>query len=690
MAAKLVYSPRMLDRVAWIVVAAAVAACSGGSAGKGGGAPVGPPDRAVEAPPGDPPRAGIRTLEADETVTLPSGATFTASAGWTVEVRSDLVVLTGPEGDLTAAYVEVEAVDRAAAITAAWSRWKPDFELSPAAEQDFPPREGWDAIGQVVYVTPSAEQRLVVAVGRRKGETWYVLMADGKQAAFSRRGAQLGTAVESLEAPGVEKESFVGKTAHPLDAARLAELEKFIEEGRVAAKVPGCAIAIVQGGKIVFEKGFGVRQLGKPAKVTPRTLFMIGSVGKSLTTLMIARLVEAKKFGWDTPVIEVLPQFGLGDELTTREVKMRHTACACTGMPRQDFEMLFEGAVTPEERLASLKTMKPTTRFGETFQYSNLMVSAGGFAAGHSHAPGKKLGPAYDDAMQKLVFEPLGMKSTTFDFRKVAKADHAVPHPRDLRGEPRPMPIGAERWVLPVRPAGGTWSSVHDMARVLLLELGSGTLDGVRIIGEEYLLERRNPQIKISDDASYALGLTVGKTHGQLPAVNHGGGTGGFNTWFMFLPEHAVGMVIVSNASGAGQFNGAVERRLLEILFDGRPEAKEDLTSAIALAEKQRADDWKLIEEKPEAAWFEQYAGAWSAPGLGRIKLRNGKKTAILDAGEWKVPVGKMTDRDGTVKLITTGGMLPGIELIPREQDGRTVLVLDAAQQAYVFERTRP
>jgi len=250
-------------------------------------------------------------------------------------------------------------------------------------------------------------------------------------------------------------------------------------------------------------------------------------------------------------------------------------------------------------------------------------------------------------------------------------------------------PLDAERWVLPVRPAGGTWSSVHDMARVLLLELGRGKLDGKQVIAEDVLLARRQPQVKINDDASYGLGLAVGKTHGQLPVVNHGGGTGGFTTWFMFLPEHDVGMVMVSNASGAGAFNSAVERRLLEILFDGRPEAKDNLTAAVALIDKQLADDWKLIQADPDPAWFKTYAGAWTAPGLGRIELRTDKGKAVVDAGEWKAPVGKLTDRDGTVKLITTGGIIPGIALIPRQQDGRTVLVLEAGQQSYVFERAK-
>jgi len=137
---------------------------------------------------------------------------------------------------------------------------------------------------------------------------------------------------------------------------------------------------------------------------------MIGSITKPMTTLMEATLVDAGTFRWETPVTAVLPSFALGDPETTKKVAMWHMSCACTGMPRQDMEDIFEfEGVTPEQRIASMKTMKPTTAFGDTFQYSNLMVSAGGFASAHAFDPKRSLGDAYDAAMHDKVFEPIGM-----------------------------------------------------------------------------------------------------------------------------------------------------------------------------------------------------------------------------------------------------------------------------------------
>jgi CubicO group peptidase (beta-lactamase class C family) len=628
-----------------------------------------------------------RTLAADEKVTTASGATFTASAGWTVEERPEGITLVAPEGDLRVTQVEVAEPDRDTAVAAAWKRIDPSFALKVAQAQDLPAREGWDAIAQIVYVT--APTRLVAAFARRKGSSWFVALVDGSSAAADRRGAQMFTAIRSLRAKGLEKESFAGKTAHALDATRLAELDRFIEDARVATGVPGAAVAVVQGGKVVLAKGYGVKTRGAKGKVGPRTLFMIGSITKPLTSLMMARLVDRKLFAWDTPVTEILPSFALGDAATTRALQMKHTICACTGMPRQDLEFIFEyGKVSPEDRLASMKTMMPTTHFGETFQYSNLMVSAGGFAAAHVRSPKRKLYPAYEEAMRELVFRPLGMKSTTFDFKRVAHGDHASPHPRDLRGEPIALAIESEAWTVPVAPAGATWSNVEDMARVIELELGKGKLGGVQVVSEEQLLARRVPQVKISDEASYGLAWAVTREH-DVDAIGHDGGTVGFNTLLQILPQHGVGIIVLTNTGDAGAFLGAVNRRLVEILFDGAPEAKQILATRVKLDAEARTEEMKLIGEA-DAAWFDPLIGAWTTPGLGRIELRRDRKQGpVLDAGEWKVTVGKKTGRDGTVSLVSTGVPIVGLELVPRQADGRSVLVLDAGQHDYVFERAR-
>ncbi|MEO8553984.1 MAG: serine hydrolase, partial [Kofleriaceae bacterium] len=73
--------------------------------------------------------------------------------------------------------------------------------------------------------------------------------------------------------------------------------------------------------------------------------------------------------------------------------------------------------------LALLGTMQPTSPFGEVFQYSNLMASAAGYIGAHLYDPSRELGTAYDEAMQKKIFTPLGMNSTTFDMARAQKGN---------------------------------------------------------------------------------------------------------------------------------------------------------------------------------------------------------------------------------------------------------------------------
>ncbi|HKA88489.1 MAG TPA: serine hydrolase domain-containing protein [Haliangiales bacterium] len=596
-------------------------------------------------------------------------------------------MLQDPDRELKLGLVEIAAPDRDAAAAAAWSRLEPGFDLKVLRAVDLPARDGWDAIAQIAYVTKTEDRRAAFAVARRKGGTWYVHLVDGKTAALDRRGAEATVAIRSFKAAGLDKESFAGRKAHPFDAERQKQLGEFIEEWRKKTFVPGVAIAVTQGGKIVYEKGFGVRLLGKNDPVTPETLFMIGSNTKSLTSLLMARLVDRKVFSWSTPVTLLLPSFALGDEKVTRSLTMKHTVCACTGLPRQDLEFIFEYAhATPEDRVASMKAMVPTTGFGETFQYSNTMVSTGGYVAAHALHPTLKLGPAYDKAMQDEVFGPLGMRATTLDFRRAAAANHAMPHARGFAPEYRPIPLEWEGGVTSVRPAGAAWSNVRDMSRYVLVELAKGvTPEGKRVVSEDNLLARRDPQVKISDEASYGLGLMVTTDHG-LAIVQHGGNNLGFSSDMYFLPEHDIGVVVLTNGGGTNPYMAAVRRRLFEILFDGKPEAAENLASVLDVQKKARAEELALMKPAIDPDLLARILHDYTSNGLGPATVRREGKEVVFDVGEWKVPIAQKTDRDGRTKLVLMGRVFAGFELIPEEKDGRTTLTIQAPQQTYTFE----
>lgn len=632
---------------------------------------------------------------ADETtITSPSGATFKVPKGWWVTQggAGGAIVLEDPERKLKATLVETTEPDPIKAIDAAWQTAEPGFALKPLHDpQQPPPIRGWDSITNQDYETRAADHRGVFAQARRYGTTTYVNLMDGEIGAFSRRGPQLDRALWTFTPPGMKEESFAGKTPRAIDAARSRELDAFIEQSRTTFGVPGVAVAIVQGGKVVYEKGFGVRAAGKKDPVTPNTLFMMGSITKSMTTLMEATLVDAGTLKWDTPVTTLLPDFALADADLTKKLVLWQTACACTGMPRRDLEFIFEYAhVSPEQRIASMKAMAPTTGFGETFQYSNLMVAAGGYAAAHAFDPKKSFNDAYGEAMKAKVFGPIGMKSTTLDFAAAQRADHAMPHGESVDGTLRSIPLAEEEFVTPLRPAGASWSNLKDMERYVMTEIAKGvTPEGKRVVSEANLLERRKPRVRSGELESYALGLDVG-TFRDLPSVAHNGGTFGFTTQMFILPEQGVALVTLTNSSAMGwAVNEVVHRKVMEELFEG---AKPLADARVEYFAKQRKDDlaktMERITAQPDAAWLADLAGTYSNPDLGKVTVTAGAKGGRFDAGEWSSAIGQKRDVDGSVKVVLMDPPMAGTELLIGGDDAahRTLTLLDD-QVKYVFTK---
>ena len=485
------------------------------------GAPSAPLHGAVQQPL----TLDFKELPEDTKLATSSGATFTVSKGWLVARSDNVIVIQEPQRELAAAFLEVSAPTVEEAIAQAWKRWKPDFARTVRQTIKPPASGGWDEVAQIAYEVPAEERRVVLGAARRKGATYYVTLVDGAVAAAERRGAQLNIAIGSLEVAARAEENLAGRKAHLLDASRAERLLAFAEEARQQAKVPGVALAVVQNGRIVLEKGLGVRALGKNEPVTPTTLFMIGSMTKPLTSLMMARLVDRKRFSWDTPITTLLPSFALGDPDATRRVTMAHTVCACTGLPRWDMEFIFESNnSSPESRIELLRAMKPTTGFGETFQYSNLMVAAGGYVSATTAARSKDLRRAYVEAMSSEVLEPLGMTATALDIDVAVKREHASPHSRTLTFDAELLPTETERGVDSVMPAGGAWSNVRDLSRWLLLELGKGTLE--RQAGSQRDQPARAPQATRQDQRQAvvrprALRRRIARASGDRPRRQH-------------------------------------------------------------------------------------------------------------------------------------------------------------------------
>ncbi|HTG62181.1 MAG TPA: serine hydrolase [Terriglobia bacterium] len=572
------------------------------------------------------------------------------------------------------------------ALAAAWQAYKPDAKWPIKVTNNLADEDGWSRRRNYEYLTSPNEKRGVGALVCYSGSNWTVVIFDMADAVAEKRGAQVALVFGRLLPKGYSRESFAGKKANTLDPARLAELGRFIEGGQKVLGVPGVALGLVQDGKVVFADGFGTKELGRSGKPDGDTLFMVASNTKAMTTLLLAKLVDENRMTWQTPVTTLLPDFRLGDAETTRGVLVKHLICACTGMPRQDLEWIFEyGNMTPASSLALLGTMKPTSKFGELFQYSNLMAAAAGYVGAHVIDPQMEYGAAYDRAMQSYVFDPLQMKATTFEPGRALANNHATAHSPDVDGKPAKAMTAINDAVIPLRPAGGAWSSVRDMLKYVSMELAEGKLaDGTTYISKEPLLERRVAQVHIGKDEVYGMGLVVDTTYG-VPVVHHGGDLTGYHSDMIWLPEQNVGAVILTNGDPGWLLRSHLRRKLLEVLFDGRPEAEAKLNADAKSFYSSLAADRKLLTIPADANETAKLGKHYTNPSLGDIAVSTSGASTIFDFGEWKGEVATRKNPDGTISFITTVPGAMGFEFVVGSGPKRTLTIRDA-QHEYVFE----
>jgi CubicO group peptidase (beta-lactamase class C family) len=616
-----------------------------------------------------------------------AGVNFTVPKEWSAQQKGAFVILTPPESNAQLVIVHVGAAANAqAAIAQAWQAVQPGFARKQLLTTAAPPRQGWDEITTVDYLTTPDEHAVVQAAAMRAKDQWTVVLVNGSAATFDKRSAALGMLFGSIQPAGHVRETFVGRTANRLTPQRVAELLAFLKTGMQELHVPGVGVALIDHGNVVYEGGLGVRELGKPQRVDKDTLFMIASNTKGLTTLMLARLVDQGKLRWDERVTQVYPSFRLGSAATTAKVRIEDLVCACTGVPRKDFDWILGTTpkTGPEETFVQLAHTEPTSKYGEVFQYSNTMASAAGYIAGHIEYPNLPLGAAYDKAMQTLIFDPLGMSRTTFDMQKALAEDHASPHGQNVDGATKVVNSPINDIAIPYRPAGEAWSSPHDLIKYVEDEITEGVLpDGKRLVSAKNLLQRRVHTVPVSENVWYGMGLMDDRTYG-ISIIHHGGDLIGYHSDIIAIPSAKVGAVILTNSDSGVQLRGPFLRRLLELLYNGTPEAAADVAVEAQNDAKSVAVFRRFITVPAAPAYAAKLAPYYTSPALGHIAVRRDAGGVIFDFGLWNSHVGTHKNADGTISFTTIDPGRGGFQFV-LPANGKQQLIIRDGQHVYTY-----
>ncbi len=616
--------------------------------------------------------------------------TVQVPGGWTVVDEGGVVTVTSPEGGMHVHLLVAPAADPAPAVAEMWDLVEGGPGSEPTQVLEPPSSPGIDHTVLLNY--DSGDPSLLhQALAQTVGDDLYVMLIEAELSEAQRRGAQLQVVVSSFTITAVEEVDLSGVTPRRVSEV-TAELEEFIELAMAGYGIPGAAVAIVQDGEVVYQRAFGVADASSGEPLTTTTQMMIGSTGKTLTSMLVAQLVDEGVITWDTPVVQALPQFAVGDPDLTQTITFRNLLCACTGVPRRDLELLFNAAELDAEAVVdSLATFEFYTAFGEAFQYSNQLVATAGYAA--AAAAGAEYGSlmaGYQALLSEKVLEPIGMLDTTLSFEGVVgRGQHATPHQQSLEsGAFEPIDVTNEEMLSPVAPAGAHWSTIEDMARYLQTVMARGVAPGgERVVSEENLLVTWEPQVPVSATDSYGLGWMVGEYRG-VEWIYHGGNTVGFTSEFTFLPTAGVGSVVLTNAQASNAFNGAVQLRLLELLFDQPAESVAQTEFGIEQARTTLEQSRERLLERVPQAEAEPFVGRYRNAALGEITLEWVDDQLVLDAGEFRTEVRPYLNHAGEFDTyLTYGGAISGLPVELRTgEDGSLGVVIGQGAEAYLFE----
>jgi CubicO group peptidase (beta-lactamase class C family) len=406
----------------------------------------------------------------------------------------------------------------------------------------------------------------------------------------------------------------------------LAGFDAYVANAVQAWRTPGLAIAVVKDGQLVFSKGYGVRELGKPATVDTQTLFAIGSTTKAMTAALVGMLVDEKKLEWDDPVVKHLPWFQLKDPYLTREITVRDLLTHRAGLGNADY-LWYGQTAEPQEILRRVRLLDASYSLRSSFICQNVMYAAAGAVIEAVS------GQSWEQMLRTRLFEPLGMRASIATAGTLARQPNvAMPHDI-VDGDLRVIENAA---VDSVAPAGSVWSSVQDMSKWTQMLLDGGTANGRVLLKPETVTELFRPQTMVTAQAfyptarltkphwtTYGLGWFQQDYRGR--AVDfHTGSIDGMVAIHGLMRDERLGVLILANRDHAelrhalmlnvfDRFIGASDRdwstELLTLYGDLQKEADE----------RRRKEESRRVTGTSPSLPLQRYAGTYSDPLYGDV-----------------------------------------------------------------------
>lgn len=359
-------------------------------------------------------------------------------------------------------------------------------------------------------------------------------------------------------------------------AIEFSELDKVAIDELKARQTPGAAIAVLINGRLAYIKGYGVSNVETGTPVTTETLFRMGSTTKMFTAAALVTLAANGKIKLDAPIGDVVKELHPSlarltpHQLLTQSSGLRDFASPITS---QDDDALAKNVTSWKEDVFF-------TDPGKIYSYS----SAGYWLAGH--VVEALHGKPYADAMDELIFQPLGMKHTTL--RPLAAVTYSLSMGHSVvDGKPavmRPIYNNVAMW-----PGGSIISNANELARFATAMLNDGKLDNKQVLSPLVISKLPAKQFRLSgeEDVYYGYGLMNFEQRG-VRVISHGGASRGYGSSIDFVPEHKFAVIALTNRSG--ETLPATRMKAMELALPLKPQVQEPEPKPLAIKAEEMND----------------------------------------------------------------------------------------------------
>lgn len=394
--------------------------------------------------------------------------------------------------------------------------------------------------------------------------------------------------------------------AKPVRAIDFSELDKLVPAELKEKNTPGTVIAIVSGDQVVYQKAFGVANVETNVEMQPEMLFRLGSTTKMFTAAALLTLAEKDKIKMNEPIGNRVK----GLNARVGQVTPDHLLSNSAGVRDFAAPVISNDDPSLGNMVRSWKDEVFFADQGEIYSYSSPGYWLSGFVVEELH------GKPYADAMNELLFKPLGMERTTLRPLMAITYPFATGHALD-GGKPtilRPLFNNVAMW-----PAGSMWSNVKDLSRWVIALLNDGKLEGKQLLSPALINQMVQHHVPVpgESDSYYGYGLTVFK-YKDLEFVGHGGFSRGYGSMIQMVPSRKFAVIVLTNKSGETMRKSL--NKAMELGLGLKDEEPQKPAAGAPATESEMS----------------QYVGTYShAPQTWEVTLKDGKGYVTVDGKEY-------------------------------------------------------